>query len=206
MTIEWNKVTWYSKAAAVVLFVATFFLGFWFGTTKAGVVYVEVPFSKQAKNFSDSSNVATATSSLQTYGPKTFTSGTTSMDYHFQYNALKYRVVSEPTGFSVLRINDNKKALDVIFSPEEGRGYSANEYLENVIARDARFCKDAPPHPSLLSVSSRYLMNNSAIMCDGEYSIAFGDNRSQWLVIATFFDTDDADLDSILETLVGPVL
>lgn len=43
MTIEWNKVTWYSKIAAVVLFVATFILGFWLGSMKTEVVYVEVP-------------------------------------------------------------------------------------------------------------------------------------------------------------------
>lgn len=31
MKIVWNKVTWYSKLIAVVLFVCTFFLGFWLG-------------------------------------------------------------------------------------------------------------------------------------------------------------------------------
>lgn len=29
--IEWNKVTWYSKLLAVILFVAVFFLGFYLG-------------------------------------------------------------------------------------------------------------------------------------------------------------------------------
>ena len=32
MTIEWNRVTWYSKLTAVVLFVGTFVLAFWLGT------------------------------------------------------------------------------------------------------------------------------------------------------------------------------
>jgi len=31
MKIQWNRVTWYSKAAAVVLFVGTFALAFWLG-------------------------------------------------------------------------------------------------------------------------------------------------------------------------------
>ena len=31
MTVEWNKVTWYSKVLAMVLFVATFTLAFYFG-------------------------------------------------------------------------------------------------------------------------------------------------------------------------------
>jgi hypothetical protein len=43
MAIEWNKVTWYSKLAAVIVFVGTFFLGFWLGTMKAEKVYIEVP-------------------------------------------------------------------------------------------------------------------------------------------------------------------
>jgi hypothetical protein len=43
MTIEWNKVTWYSKLAAVILFVGVFWLGFWLGTMKAEKIYIEVP-------------------------------------------------------------------------------------------------------------------------------------------------------------------
>lgn len=43
MNIEWNKVTWYSKLAAVIIFVATFWLGFYLGTMKAEKIYVEVP-------------------------------------------------------------------------------------------------------------------------------------------------------------------
>lgn len=43
MTIEWNKVTWYSKIVVVIIFVGTFFLGFWLGTMKTEKVYVEVP-------------------------------------------------------------------------------------------------------------------------------------------------------------------
>ncbi len=43
MSIEWNSVTWYSTLAAVILFVGTFFLGFWLGTVKTEKVYVQVP-------------------------------------------------------------------------------------------------------------------------------------------------------------------
>lgn len=42
MTIEWNKVTWYSKAGAAALFIATSLLGLWLGTMKVGVTYVSV--------------------------------------------------------------------------------------------------------------------------------------------------------------------
>ncbi len=31
MKIQWNRVTWYSKLAAVIVFVATFVLAFWLG-------------------------------------------------------------------------------------------------------------------------------------------------------------------------------
>ena len=31
MKIEWNKVTWYSKLAAVILFIGVLFLGIWLG-------------------------------------------------------------------------------------------------------------------------------------------------------------------------------
>ena len=37
MNIEWNKVTWYSKLLAVVLFVSVFWLGFWFGVQTSEV-------------------------------------------------------------------------------------------------------------------------------------------------------------------------
>ncbi|GEM_PF-2954672 len=30
--IEWNKVTWYSKLAAVILFITVLFFGIWIGT------------------------------------------------------------------------------------------------------------------------------------------------------------------------------
>ncbi|MEI6281058.1 MAG: hypothetical protein WCP17_03625 [bacterium] len=35
MYIEWNKVTWYSKVLAIILFVATFCIGFKLGERKA---------------------------------------------------------------------------------------------------------------------------------------------------------------------------
>ena len=43
MAIEWNKVTWYSKITAVILFVGVFYLGYWLGTQKAQKIYVIVP-------------------------------------------------------------------------------------------------------------------------------------------------------------------
>jgi len=48
MRIEWNKVTWYSKAVAVVLFVGTFFLGFCLGTMNTEKVYVQVPYASHS--------------------------------------------------------------------------------------------------------------------------------------------------------------
>lgn len=33
MKIEWNKVTWYSKLIAVILYVSTFAFAFWLGVS-----------------------------------------------------------------------------------------------------------------------------------------------------------------------------
>jgi hypothetical protein len=41
--IKWNKVTWYSKLVAIVVFVVTFFLGF-----NLGVQYEKVYFENLA--------------------------------------------------------------------------------------------------------------------------------------------------------------
>jgi hypothetical protein len=49
MNIEWNKVTWYSKIIAVILFVGTFFIGFWLGTMRAEKIYIAVPHIIKSK-------------------------------------------------------------------------------------------------------------------------------------------------------------
>jgi hypothetical protein len=38
MSIEWNKVTWYSKIIAVIVFVATFWIGFMIGMSYEAAV------------------------------------------------------------------------------------------------------------------------------------------------------------------------
>jgi membrane-bound inhibitor of C-type lysozyme len=38
MKIEWNKVTWYSKLAAIILFVLVFYIGFNLGKDKAAII------------------------------------------------------------------------------------------------------------------------------------------------------------------------
>jgi hypothetical protein len=47
MNIEWNKVTWYSKLLAVVLFVGVFVLAFYLGKETAGLVEPEVVLQPQ---------------------------------------------------------------------------------------------------------------------------------------------------------------
>ena len=53
MTIQWNNVTWYSKLLAVIVFVVTFFLGFWLGTMKAERVLVFVPYPTSSAHVRD---------------------------------------------------------------------------------------------------------------------------------------------------------
>jgi len=42
MKIEWNKVTWYSKLLAVILFLLTFYIGFKFGQINAVGIKTEI--------------------------------------------------------------------------------------------------------------------------------------------------------------------
>lgn len=58
MNIEWNKVTWYSKIAAVLVFVGTFFLGYCLGTQRVEKAYVEVP--QMMQNTTDQNEYSSA--------------------------------------------------------------------------------------------------------------------------------------------------
>lgn len=48
MTIEWNRVTWYSQILAVVLFVGVFGLGYWLGAREE--VEIQTPSTDTIKN------------------------------------------------------------------------------------------------------------------------------------------------------------
>jgi hypothetical protein len=65
MSIQWNTVTWYSKIVAVILFVATFFLGFWLGTMKAEKIIIDVPHIVARQENPTSSTDLSPTSNLQ---------------------------------------------------------------------------------------------------------------------------------------------
>jgi membrane-bound inhibitor of C-type lysozyme len=43
MKIEWNKVTWYSKLIAVILFVLTFYIAFNLGKESAEIIQIPAP-------------------------------------------------------------------------------------------------------------------------------------------------------------------
>jgi hypothetical protein len=62
MNIEWNNVTWYSKIAAVIVFVGTFFLGFWLGRVETEIVYVEVPHMTRSQDSEIIAAIEVATS------------------------------------------------------------------------------------------------------------------------------------------------
>ena len=54
MKIEFNKVTWYSKLLAVILFVSTFFVGFIIGERKINIYYIPTKLEvTQYKNYTD---------------------------------------------------------------------------------------------------------------------------------------------------------
>ena len=58
MRIEWNKVTWYSKLVAIVVFVGVFFLGFYLGGLSK-----EVNSEKQENTFANAAEQHTTQTS-----------------------------------------------------------------------------------------------------------------------------------------------
>ena len=88
MTIEWNKVTWYSKLLAVVVFIATFFLGFWLGTMKVERVLVFIP--NPTKNTHVLKPVATTT-------PRVTNTGTTPTTKILPYGKVTLRMGERAT-------------------------------------------------------------------------------------------------------------
>ena len=71
MTIEWNKVTRYSKVVAVVLFGGTFFLGFWLGEMNAEEIYVKVPCFDACKSDSSTMGIEQEGASSQSFQTNT---------------------------------------------------------------------------------------------------------------------------------------
>lgn len=49
MKIEFNKVTWYSKFLAIIIFIGTFFLGFWLGQRNEGFNCEIKAYEKQSQ-------------------------------------------------------------------------------------------------------------------------------------------------------------
>src|ERR1051326_4846374 len=59
MAVQWNKVTWYSKLLAVVLFVAVFYIGFNLGQQKKEITSVKAPEEQSpAKTISPAVTIA----------------------------------------------------------------------------------------------------------------------------------------------------
>ena len=105
MTIEWNKVTWYSKIAAVAVFVGTFFLGFWLGTMKAEKVYVEVP-----QIIHNTKNIPTIPVTSNVYH---------SDQYGFEINLEGYIVDSSRRGLFVIK---EPEANFLVYDPQKEPG------------------------------------------------------------------------------------
>jgi len=52
MQVEFNKVTWYSKLLAIIIFVGTFFLGYWLGQNYATLTCTAQEYNKQVQEAS----------------------------------------------------------------------------------------------------------------------------------------------------------
>lgn len=49
MKIEFNKVTWYSKLLAIIIYVGTFFLGYWLGLRNESLICAMQDYEKQSQ-------------------------------------------------------------------------------------------------------------------------------------------------------------
>ncbi len=71
MTIEWNKVTWYSRTLTIVVFIATFFIGFKFGSLyQQAKDYSALPLTA-ARSTSTSNTVASTSQTSKNGTTKT---------------------------------------------------------------------------------------------------------------------------------------
>jgi hypothetical protein len=114
MTIEWNKVTWYSKLAAVIVFVGTFFLGFWLGTMNAEKVYIEIPHISRVTTTSSVPIIATPTEKFSDW--KTYTDE----KYGFQFKYPPFESASvDDSDASVRFVLFMNFAFDATSKPKE---------------------------------------------------------------------------------------
>jgi hypothetical protein len=65
MDIEWNKVTRYSQALAIVLFVGTFFLGFWLGTMNSKETNVPINSPEFVNNTTEKGDTDISSKEIQ---------------------------------------------------------------------------------------------------------------------------------------------
>ncbi|HUX80851.1 MAG TPA: hypothetical protein VMV38_00830 [Candidatus Paceibacterota bacterium] len=90
MKIEWNKVTWYSKLAASIVFVATFFLAFHLGIsweqTQVEMARTQLPVSNGDATTTDGTSIPNASGSV--CGGFIKNASTCPVGYHCQLGAV----------------------------------------------------------------------------------------------------------------------
>lgn len=205
MTIEWNKVTWYSKIAAVVIFVGTFFLGFWLGTMKIENVYVEVPRvvqrSVEQNNLINTLSQTTATS-IDTVGWKTYENSKNGL--RFKYPAswiISYNSFSD-NWFQIFidrNPSDTKQEPDQIFGEKEKVVTSGASYYEQC---HAGLCEAIGSEE--IYGTSKWIHLNKPLQCGGENcpsptSEVYRTSNNGWNYYLEFNTVEDAKM--ILGTL-----
>jgi hypothetical protein len=173
MTIEWNKVTWYSKLIAVVLFVATFWLAFDLGVASEDA-HIQANLSGTPLAIStDSGGAIGATTTPPISGGGSilpYQSGiegtvTTSPTCPVEYNPPKPECAPKPyqTLVAVFRVSDPVHAFAIVHSDAEGKykiSLPPGDYTLGAGESNFPHCD----HPSALVPAKAYVTAN--ISCD----------------------------------------
>ncbi len=203
MTIEWNNVTWYSKIAAVVLFVGTFFLGFWLGTMKTEKVCVEVPRvvhrSAEQNNLTNTFPQTTATPvTVDTVSWKTYSKNGLSFKYPPSWATYDNRY--SDNWFQILinrNPNNNKQVLDQIYGERERVVTSGASYYDQ--CHDG-LCESLGSEE--IYGTSKWMHLNKPLQCAGETcptGEVYRTSNNGWNYYLEFNTAEDAKM--ILGTL-----
>jgi hypothetical protein len=184
MAIEWNKVTWYSKLAAVIVFVGTFFLGFWLGTMKAEKIYVEVPHISRITTVPPTATISEKFADWKTY---------TDEKYGFQFKYPPFESGrtddSDASVHSVLFVNF---AFSAISKPKEmmlSEWFSKTVDYNDLLIKTGVFKKII------------YKGNPALVMTEAQIPASFLDERGP--VYVTFY-TESPSKDYILSFTMPP--
>ena len=207
MSIEWNKVTWYSKLIALVLFVALPFIGFSFGVKyqkMRDIGYEGRRIIQQDQALTTNyQSLTTSTAGWKTYRNE---------KYGFEFMYPNYLQVdrSDRSGVSLEKIGTDGYRLEIFTGPK-----SPNLSLEQWIFPNA-FGFTEPGEPSTFAAYTRAEVESIAIGClsglkvtrtslQTEIAIFLDDSKNQRVFWFRIFGTN-ADQDLYLQDNIPEIM